>query len=731
MTKKPTLINSIRAKLISAVAMLLVAVIMVVSSTYAWFTLSTAPEITGITTAIGANGALEMALRYGTTDAPREGIVAAGDDVNTYWGNLVALGTTDTINYGVDKIVLLPSMLNVSDEGILSGSMLSTPAYGPDGRITGVAANTVSGKYDMTDGAFFDNSDFGFRGIGVASGMTDRQLSYRAAKSAASIATAQAKNVAANSLNVNGSTLANIAIKKAVDDNAKFDNTNVDSLLTIVNDLLGTADTTGALQYIEQAYMQYVLAFAAGEAGGTASDTVWNAIKSAVEAPGATIDSVLAVLTTGQGKEVPSEIATPLDAYRKTLANVQSAKTGLEALKADTTKNGSYTWDDIKTPLFELANVMAMEVNGIPAQNLKDDDNMSTLVNSVASGGLVVTMTSGGGVYADIADHCGDYNASVVIEEVSYGGVTLKNMNARMETASTIASSATGHYLKIAGDMLMVKSPEFAGSADDVKPLTEFYGYVIDMSFRTNAAESNLLLQTEAVDRIYGDNANEQTMGGGSTMTFASTSSNFTNDNVKALMKHIRIVFFTPGDTAAAGGTVLAYAKLDVENATVGADGVTAGMYLYKSTVTTEIAKDENNNILAGTAIKYYYNTADQKYYADAAFSGTAVDEATINTDASVKVTKTTETKLTDDQAIITALTQNAITNVSALVYLDGTTMTNKDVAYDTASSMTGKTNFQFSSSATLVPMEYANLHTPGAGSETTAAPVTPNEPQN
>ena len=52
----------IKGKLTSAVAMLLVAVIMVVSSTYAWFTLSTAPEVTGITTAVGANGALEMAL---------------------------------------------------------------------------------------------------------------------------------------------------------------------------------------------------------------------------------------------------------------------------------------------------------------------------------------------------------------------------------------------------------------------------------------------------------------------------------------------------------------------------------------------------------------------------------------------------------------------------------------------------------------------------------------------
>ena len=42
--------QSIRKKLLAAIAMLLIACIMTVSSTYAWFTLSTAPEVKGITT---------------------------------------------------------------------------------------------------------------------------------------------------------------------------------------------------------------------------------------------------------------------------------------------------------------------------------------------------------------------------------------------------------------------------------------------------------------------------------------------------------------------------------------------------------------------------------------------------------------------------------------------------------------------------------------------------------
>ena len=54
--------RDIKTKLLAAIGMLLVSSIMMVSTTYAWFTLSTAPEVKGINTAVGANGNLEMAL---------------------------------------------------------------------------------------------------------------------------------------------------------------------------------------------------------------------------------------------------------------------------------------------------------------------------------------------------------------------------------------------------------------------------------------------------------------------------------------------------------------------------------------------------------------------------------------------------------------------------------------------------------------------------------------------
>ena len=99
--------RNIKTKLMGAICMLLISSLMMVSTTYAWFTLSTAPEVTGITTAVGANGNLEMAL---LPENGQEGSIKTdvGDGVketkekNITWGNLVDL--SDSSIYGLDKI---------------------------------------------------------------------------------------------------------------------------------------------------------------------------------------------------------------------------------------------------------------------------------------------------------------------------------------------------------------------------------------------------------------------------------------------------------------------------------------------------------------------------------------------------------------------------------------------------------------------------------------------------
>jgi hypothetical protein len=195
----------IRSKLISAIAMLLVATIMVVSSTYAWFTLSTAPEVSGVSTAVGANGALEMLLA--TKNKNGEWVYGTGSlngatsytVRNTYWGNLVDLSDD---SYGSKNITLYPSALNLEDGKLKLDEPIQTPEFGADGRVNRLAPGGQFGKFNTTSTSFVPgNNIYGFRGLGVASGLTDRQQAFRSALSAMSTAQYQAQTEARNSLN--------------------------------------------------------------------------------------------------------------------------------------------------------------------------------------------------------------------------------------------------------------------------------------------------------------------------------------------------------------------------------------------------------------------------------------------------------------------------------------------------------------------------------------------------
>ena len=243
-------------------------------------------------------------------------------------------------------------------------------------------------------------------------------------------------------------------------------------------------------------------------------------------------------------------------------------------------------------------------------------------------------------------------------------------------------------------------------------------------------------------------------MGHGATMTFKATTTDFTNDQVKELMEAIRIVFFDPGT-----GKVVSYAKLDVANATDGTAGWTAEICLYEIseggeptyTAATYAANSGKTYYQKSTTPEDSYTAIDDATASQASdqlytLADGAYSEATYAADSGLTyytkstVQKTVYTAIEDSAAalvtdgnlytqdestagqeviktdnVIMPLTQNQAHRLSVLVYLDGEKITNADVAATASTSMTGSMNLQFSSSATLVPMEYADLHTPSA----------------
>lgn len=175
--RKVAMPAGIRNKMMAAVSMLLVSSIMMVSSTYAWFTLSTAPEVKNISTTVAGNGSLEIALMpesglLGDIRSGFSGDTANGGNValpaaNITWGNIINLSDP---SYGLNSVNLNPASLNLNEAGtgfVDETKPLAIATYGYDGRIDNILANTV--LKDYADGAF-NGPGYGVRAIGEDDG---------------------------------------------------------------------------------------------------------------------------------------------------------------------------------------------------------------------------------------------------------------------------------------------------------------------------------------------------------------------------------------------------------------------------------------------------------------------------------------------------------------------------------------------------------------------------------
>jgi hypothetical protein len=669
--KKVQMPAGIRNKMMAAVSMLLVSSVMLVSTSYAWFTLSTAPEVTGITTSVGANGNLEMALLNTTTFGDLSKITSAvGDssaqkavtDANITWGNLVDL---DDVSYGLSSINLQPARLNVSaaDATKLASvsSILSTPNYGKDGRVAAVSGTTyASGTYSNGTWSYDSESlTYGVRAIGANDNLTAQQAGLLSAKAAYNTALNNAKSVIQTAMSTNGNEMANAIVTLAMGSSAELSDSQVSALNSMV------AATSDALTHIDTAYKQVLLAAATS----LSSSASYTAAVAAIN--GAANYSAAITAIQGMGVEVPSALTTAA-------ANLQTQKdnvTQASELLA-TTASDEVTVETVnanrKAALKLLVDTNKVSVNGyeITDSNGKTDDdlliytdsdegNQTRSINSgfmtkvINDGGVIVEMPDGSGVFAYVGQVAGNYSANCVVT-VSYGGVSVDNMNATMKTTATV-DSTIGTALK---------SITASSTGDGTTALSDTYGYVIDFAFRTNASSSYLQLQTDAAQRVYTDSDSTATQGNGSTMTFTAATNDqgvavLTNDQVKKLMGAIRVGFIDPTD-----GTIYGIATLD--NIASDGDGFTGYLTLKSYSLSSGVLK-------IGTAV---------------------TDDTSTDQDESVS---------------LMALNQSTATKMSVVVWLDGDSVDNGDVANATQ-SLTGSMNLQFSSSATLQPMQNTSL---------------------
>ena len=709
----------IRNKLVAAISMLMVASIMMVSSTYAWFTLSTAPEVKGITTNVGANGNLEMMLLNKASfissaedlgvvsDINNSMAVTKVTDANKTWGNLVDLADQ---SYGLQSIVINPSRLNITagtEAGTyaLNGALLKAPTYTSDGRVLDVDKDTLTSGYSEDKTWKWDETAenaYGVRVIGTTSGVTVRLTAYRAAISERTAQIEAAKTFARQSLLVNGQALANIVVKAALEENPTFEKADLETLQKLVAQLKTANDAAG------EAIVQTVLAYNLSDQNAVDNFTDADVAKLKEAFNGATADHLPSTFTRAADASKTGTIAQPngtdvaVAKWTGNNADIASAAQELKTL-IDQGKT-SYSYTEITTVVNMLINKANATVGGVknPSKDKAQDIINNMTANNMV---LVVEMESGSGIYADIAELVGDYTAAGLKVHVKYNAL---EMDVTTNMSTKVVTTETADTLPRIPKLNVGSAPAATLDPTASPLLTDHFGYALDFGFRTNAAASDLLLQTDGIQRVYNgaDNADVtalKTQGGGSYMQFTtSNTTNFSVDELRALMSALRVVFVEPNIDTDNNVTynVLGVAAADI-TANTDAEGITSytgGEKLKNGAPVAEGATDANG--LKANLYLYNYEYDD------------STSSITLN---GKKVKAEGETTLDNT---LTALTQNVGKKVTAIVYLDGDKVDNTMVA-NAQNSMTGMLNLQFASSATLKPMDNTGMRNGGADANT------------
>lgn len=166
-------LSKVKEKIFSAAILFVISAAMLTTTSFAWIVLSTAPQVSNISSTIVGNGSLEIALVGSDENGEllQPNVSQVGDSTldlvsrNKTWGNLINLNDP---SYGLNSLTLKPARLNPDD---LLNQPLQAVEYGADGRVTYPLKNFAYSNYDPTadngNGAFVikDVTSYGVRAI--------------------------------------------------------------------------------------------------------------------------------------------------------------------------------------------------------------------------------------------------------------------------------------------------------------------------------------------------------------------------------------------------------------------------------------------------------------------------------------------------------------------------------------------------------------------------------------
>ena len=647
---------------LAAVALLLVvSTVMMISATFAWITLSRAPEVTGINTTISGNGNLEIALSDKDGLAPDEFDVdeslTKGVNVtlsNLEWGNLINLSDP---SYGIDNLALRPAQLNTAN---LLGSPLWGAVYAEDGRITALDSNYAYAMFNGTE--FKTSNEYGVRAIAsyTATISDSTQAKYKEMRDAVQAASSVVNQKYADVIK-NFDSLGTMISKYAQDKLDKSNpGTNLAPYLVDVLKVYNALDATMAAQkdaYVALANFQ--LYMHANNTGGTYTPVTW----ADLEASHANYNTTSADAVSKNGAISLVNLST----FIEDLNLLETDISYLEKYRDEYQNNSTaYYWASGGDAKYNINNMISRLIDYSNMTIDLNDDGTEKKVSSLGASDATALLGANNKerkayVYNGILRR---------VEDNIIGPSYRLNGNAQCTIRVTYVLTITVKgkaYTKASGPSTFESSFEKAKGTDLVaadQVAEDTYGMAVDLWVRTNAESTCLTLEgataadengniirydganriwgrVPSIDTIYTTESTSQ--GGGSCyIYYADTPEDMARS--LDLLDSMKVAFVSQG------GSLLATAEMDTVNYCAVNGRVTVPLVLDTNTKTTYTYKDSMNQEVVGKAI--------------------------------------------------TTLTYDAAERITAIIYLDGTRLTNDNVL--AASEIQGQLNIQFGSSKDL-----------------------------
>ena len=718
----------LRERVVAVALLLAMSMAMMTSASFAWLTISRRPELTGVSTTVAANGNLEIALVGSEGKRPDESAVGdssatKGQSItasNITWGNLVNLSDPA---YGLENLTLRPAQLNTAS---LLESPLYGAVYGSDGRITQLSSNfgyaTWVPPTDEKPGYFGVSDDYGVRAISSTTiQAVGAEVTYYNMTQAAKNKNLGAGNMY-SALGDNDKYMPSLATMMGLYMTARM---NPDEA-SLNNPDVAIAD----IQNLRDMYAAFLDCFDA-EADAMAAMLNLQLFLKYGEGAYTPYTAADVYATTSAQLTAAGLKISDLDQFKKDRNIIAS---DLEKLKEICTSGQNLTWKD--TGLNEIVNNL---VNVGACTIGSDNTPISSIGASNALGYLSGTQEARitNGILYRFEERTGGY---IEVKGLSISAkVKRMGMTIPATVKANIQTTAPRDYNLFGNDMTHTAGMN-EGFKGGIPVAEDTYGLAVDLWVRTNAEGSYLTLEGNVLTeshwiRATGTDAN------GNTVELYTVQIQVETDDGKTDTLTYTVYWGTGTITDEEGNPQSVEGWLDADFHSLFTEEELGGATPIEKMeeIVTVIGFEGENRVWEGNEFLSTDATTQGSgscyvYYADSpedqarslrlleAFNVAFVDAngklmatAIMDTERAYAVSGRVTVPLVLDPSksvnlgedingvinyAITALEKNVPTRITAIVYLDGTKLSNQEVL--AASDIQGQLNIQFGSSSPL-----------------------------